>query len=176
MQVRERNISEAKRLLGELLSASQSPWQTLHGEWSQLVPGTPPSGAACRFKVAQRHCKEKGPRQNKGRLSHAVDISSRRRQWPSERGRALEWCEICQQYVGSFFSRNIRSTPGSSQMLAGLTSSAIPGKENQFSALLPITSKKKICFNPGWQVCASQVVRSSAKGPGNQRSAMDSDS
>lgn len=72
----------------------------------------------------------------------------------------MEWCEICQQNVSSFFSRNILSALGDGSGV-GKTHPLSYFRKYQFSALLPIISKKRICLDRGWHVRASRVVRSS---------------
>jgi hypothetical protein len=68
----------------------------------------------------------------------------------------MEWCETCQEYDDSSFSRN--NLPyGAAQMLAGFTSAMSEKK----SILSPLSYKKRICFDMGWHVCSCQVVRPS---------------
>lgn len=72
----------------------------------------------------------------------------------------MEWHEICQQNVGSFFSRNILPSLGDSPGV-GRTPLLSYLRKYQFSALLPITSKKSLCLDLGGLVCVRWMVRSS---------------
>lgn len=62
--------------------------------------------------------------------------------------------------VGSFLPRNLLPSRGDS-LDVGRTPLLSYLRKCQFSALLPITSKKRICLDLGDQGCDSRMVRSS---------------
>lgn len=71
----------------------------------------------------------------------------------------MEGRDICQQNLGSFFSGNILPVLGEGSGV-GRIHLLCYLRKYQLSALLPITSKKRICLDLGWHVCARWAVGS----------------
>lgn len=116
---------------------------------ASCFPGTPPLGAASKFKIRSGYCKKRGHASNKGEESLIPDIQLQETANSIVGGVRL-WNSVksVSKMFPRFFYRNILSARGDGPEVGG-THLLSYLRNYQPSALLPIMHQKRICLDSG---------------------------